>query len=254
MLIQLVADYGHGDLAFAEVEQRLLRHLPGARVVPTPVGPFDTLAAGFCVGQLALTPGPPGLIVFHNVAPRTDDDAPRPGNEGERFLAGRLADDVLVVGPDAGYAFSFVRDHITELRPIKIGTGSQFRSRDELPARIAELASGDTTRLGDPVDPAEVPAVPAGRVAYVDGYGNLKTTWSDPPAESGSTVVIEIDGVMREATVSDGTFDVPHGAISFAPGSSGWAGTRWYELLLRGGSAAERFGHPAPGARVRLRP
>ncbi len=58
-LIHLVADYGAGDLAFAEVVQRLALALPGAVVHPTPVRAFDTLAAGFVVAQLALTDGPP---------------------------------------------------------------------------------------------------------------------------------------------------------------------------------------------------
>ena len=55
MLVHVVADYGPAvDLAFAEVAQRLRAELPGATIVATPVGPFDTLAAGFVVAQLAL--------------------------------------------------------------------------------------------------------------------------------------------------------------------------------------------------------
>jgi hypothetical protein len=57
-LVHLVADYGPGDLAFSEVVQRLALALGGAVVQATPVAAFDTLAAGFCVAQLALTDGP----------------------------------------------------------------------------------------------------------------------------------------------------------------------------------------------------
>ena len=56
-LVQLVADYGEGELMFAEVVQRLLAGLPDATVRLTTVGPSDTIAAGFCVAQLALTDG-----------------------------------------------------------------------------------------------------------------------------------------------------------------------------------------------------
>jgi hypothetical protein len=89
-------------------------------------------------------------------------------------------------------------------------------------------------------------------VAYVDGYGNLKTTWLEPPAEPGTPVQVRVGGTELRATVGGGTFAVPSGALSFAPGSSGWTtgtGTelRWCELLLRGGSAADRFGYPRPG-------
>ena len=75
MLVHIVADYGQGDLAFAEVVQRLKFYLPDAEAVLTPVPPFCTLAAGFCIAQLALNPAPPGTIIYHNVAPREDDDA-----------------------------------------------------------------------------------------------------------------------------------------------------------------------------------
>jgi hypothetical protein len=40
--------------------------------------------------------------------------------------------------------------------------------------------------------------------------------------------------------------------MSFAPGSSGWDGRRFYELLLRGASAAERPGFPASGTPVEV--
>ncbi len=48
MLVHIVADYGQGYLAFAEVVQRLKFYLPDAEPVLTPVPPFCTLAAGFC--------------------------------------------------------------------------------------------------------------------------------------------------------------------------------------------------------------
>src|ERR687898_112831 len=39
MLVHIVADYGQGDLAFAEVVQRIKLHLPDAEPVLTPVPP-----------------------------------------------------------------------------------------------------------------------------------------------------------------------------------------------------------------------
>ena len=50
-MIHIIADYGYGDLAFAEVVQRIRVHLPDAEPVLTPVPPFATLTAGFCVAQ-----------------------------------------------------------------------------------------------------------------------------------------------------------------------------------------------------------
>lgn len=253
MLIHLVADYGPGDLAFAEVIQQLARHLPEATVVATPVPAFDTLSAGFCVGQLARTDGPADRIVYHNVAPRADSDQPRPGNAGERLLAARLSSGVLVVGASSTYAFSFVRDAASEIREVMLPeSGSQFRSRDVFPALLADLVHGDDGKLGRPVEPDSLPAVPERTIIYVDGYGNLKTSWTQPPAPSGEQVLVRIGAATKPATVSNGTFDVPAGDIAFAPGSSGWDGRPFYELLARGASAAELFGGPAAGGTVEL--
>ena len=260
MLVHVVADYGHGDLAFAEVCQRLALHLPQATLVATPVPSFDTVSAGFCVAQLALTPGPRGRVVFHNVAPRGDTPDPRPGNQGERLLCARLAGDVLVVGPNAGHSFSFVRDEAVTLREVPVGAaGSQFRSRDFFPALLARIVDGEETSLGEAVARDAVPPRPERCVVYVDGYGNLKTSWFSAPAPSGERVEVTIGGQSALATVSDGTFEVPVGELAFAPGSSGWPtrsgeDLRFFEVFLRGGSAATRFGTPRTGARVDVEP
>lgn len=261
MLVHVVADYGPaGDLAFAEVTQALTSHLPAARVVAVPVGPFDTIGAGFCVAQLALTDGPSDRVVFHNVAPRSDDIQPRPGNEGERLVAGRAPGGALVVGADAGHCFSFVRDELGGLFEVEVPAGgSQFRSRDLFPEAIARLVTAEDPPLGDALAAETVPPPPERAVVYTDGYGNLKTSWDEAPVASGTRVRVTIGGTSATAVASDGTFEVPAGELSFAPGSAGWplrgGGTRvFYELLLRGGSAAERLGQPATGTPVEITP
>ena len=258
MLLHVVADYGPGDLAFAEVTQQLALHLGGAAVVATPVPPFDTISAGFCIGQLALTDGPPDRIVYHNVAPRADEDDPRPENEGEELVAAWTDAGTLVLGPHAGHVLSFLGDRLGRAHAVDLpGGGSQFRSRDFFPALAAQLAAGDERSLGRRLDPQAIPPVPAETVVYVDGYGNLKTSWSSPPAPSGTKVTVTIGDRSHPASVSDGTFEVASSELAFAPGSSGWplaAGgeRRFFELLLRGGSAAGLFGNPAAGAPVLL--
>lgn len=256
MLLHLVADYGVADLAFAEVQQRFALELPEGVVVPTAVDPFDTLAAGFCVAQLALTAGPADRVVVHNVAPRRDERGPRTRNAGEPFCVLRTHDDVLVVGPDAGYSLSLLAPHARSAHLLQVpAAGSQFRSRDFLPGAVAELVAGRGGDDGAALDLSGVPPCPAGVVAYVDGYGNIKTTWTAPPAPTGERILVRIGDFAATAVVGDGTFSVAEGDLAFAPGSSGWQGvdgarTSFYELLLRGGSAAERFGRPRTGTRV----
>ena len=96
MLVHIIADYGMGDLAFAEVAQRIKLHLPDAEPLPVPVPPFCTLAAGFCIAQLGLNPAPPGTLIYHNVAPRDDDQTARSGNAGERLAYAHLPTGVSV--------------------------------------------------------------------------------------------------------------------------------------------------------------
>ncbi len=251
VLIHMIADYGHGDLAFAEVRQRLALCVPEADVFLTPVPAFDTVSAGFCAAQLARTEGPPERLVYTNVAPRADRPDPRQDNEGEQLVAAVLPSGVIVVGVNSGHSFSFLADE-AEVREVSVPEGgSQFRSRDLFPSVVADLARGDLGGLGTTLAPERIPAPPERAVAYVDGYGNLKTTWSTAPVENGQRVQITAGGTSAVAVVTDGTFAVHHGEMSFAPGSSGWStagGHRhFYEVLLRGGSAADRLGQPGAG-------
>ena len=104
-----------------------------------------------------------------------------------------------------------------------------------------------------------MPGIPHDRIAYVDGYGNLKTTIGagSVTAGPGSRVRLRVGEAEQTATVSDGSVAVEQGQLAFAPGSSGWEGgeggvIRWMELFLRGGNAWEAFGRPAVGERIRI--
>src|SRR4051812_44369394 len=152
MLLTMVADYGTGDLAFAEVRQRFALLLPEADVAAVPVPPFDTVSAGFCVAQLGFGDGPVDAVIYANVAPRQDEDAPREDNAGEGLAAARLPSGVLVVGVASGASLSFLADEGIEIRTVRVpDAGSQFRSRDVFPAAVAGMVHGDEGLLGDPV-------------------------------------------------------------------------------------------------------
>ncbi len=169
------------------------------------------------------------------------------------------ADRRPVIGVNAGHTFSFVREAAEELRWAAVAAeDSQFRSRDLFPRR-RPIALGQPDALADELRREDVLEVPAHQVAYVDGYGNLKTTIEQAvaPAPSGAVVRVRIGGVELAAIISDGSFAVERGQLALAPGSSGWADpnggqTCWMELLLRGGNAREAFGHPPIGAAVHV--
>jgi hypothetical protein len=141
MLIHVVADYGHGDLAFAEVCQRLVLHLPDATLLTTPVPAFDTVSAGFCS---------PGSSAERRHLPR---GVPSPGGGGGasapvRRLHRRLREpqDVLVLG--AGREGERLEVTIGGQSALATVTDGTF----EVP--VGELAfapgsSGWVTRTGD---------------------------------------------------------------------------------------------------------
>lgn len=258
MLVHIIADYGTGDLAFAEVVQRIKIHLPDAEPVLVSIPSFCTLAAGFCIAQLGLHTAPPGTLIYHNVAPREDDEAARPGNAGERLAYARLSTGVRVIGVNSGYALSFIKDVAEKFRwASSSAAGSQFRSRDVFPQAAAAIALGLPTALGEEIDAHLLPPPPSSVIAYVDGYGNLKTTiaYDLKKVRPGKRIGVCINDREHEATVSDGAFAVRHGDLAFAPGSSGWARpqggeVRWMEIFLRGGNAWDLFGRPAIGSSV----
>ena len=260
MLVHIIADYGLGDLAFAEVVQRIKLYLPDAEPVLTPVPAFATLAAGFCIAQLGLNQAPPGTIIYHNVAPREDDQQARTANAGERLAFARLPTGVRVIGVNAGYAFSFVRDIAEDLRWAAVAAeGSQFRSRDLFPQAAGAIALGQPDALGEEISPSDIPDVPPNCIAYIDGYGNLKTTikYDTNNRQDGETVRLQIGDTEQDATKSDGSFAVESGQLAFAPGSSGWVNaqddsTCWMEIFLRGGNAWESFDCPSVGTSIQI--
>lgn len=259
MLLHLIADFGHADLAFAEVSQRLKRLLSEAELFLTAVPPFATLAAGFCAAQLGLNEVPENTLIFHNVAPRRDDKGARQNNDGERLAYALLPNGVKVVGVHAGFAFSFLRDVAKELHYVNVPSeGSQFRSRDLFPQDVAAVAKGHSHALAEPMPRDHIPDIPEARVAYIDGFGNIKTTVPLGEYQAGQQLQVTLNKLTHTALVSDGSFSVPQGTLAFSPGSSGWrtvsGQVKWMELFLRGGSAAQMFGQPGNAETITLTP
>jgi len=250
-LVHLVADYGAGDLAFAEFAQRLALALPDAVLHLTPVAPNDTVAAGFCVAQLALGPGPRDRLVVHDVGVPVDD---------HRFCAGRTHDGVFVVGPKTGWSWSFVAASLDGLCHLDVvADGGRLRARDVLPAAVSHVSHRHSHAICDSVARSSIPPAPEGAVVYADGRGDLKTTIVVPLAAIGERVVVHIGVMSAVAVVTDGTHEPAPGELALAPGSSGWptrdgGHQRFPELSVGDGSAYDRFAQPPSGSPIELRP
>lgn len=244
--IQLIADYGTGDPAFGEVIQKLTLLDPNVRVHPTSVPKFSTIATGFWTAQYGLVSPVPGMIIYTNTAPRKEKTL-RNANTGEKLVVVELVNGIHIVGVNAGYCFSFVKPFIKNIHLVKVSNkGSQFRSRDYYPEAVIGIANGNRNYFDTMLDPKTIPDVPERRIAWIDGYGNLKTTLraSEIHYTPGQTLLVTLNGMHRTVFYADFTFAVREGEIAFAPGSSGGE-DKYMELFMRGLSAWKEFGKPA---------
>lgn len=263
-LIHFVADYAPGDLAVSEVISALSRHTPREfRYHFTSVNSFDTISTGFVVAQLARQNDslrPEDTIIYANCAPRKDRHEARTNNEGEGFIYGVVKGGVKVLVVNSGYSMSFLRDDMEELWSVKVDRGgSQFRSRDNFPVIVGKAAKNELDFLIEKLDPqTAISEPPRSAVAYLDSFGNLKTTIRDGDPEvkdlkPGQRVNLVVNDVELAATVAAGSFNVQEGDIAFSPGSSGHSRKFW-EVFQRGGSAWYTYRKPRPGAKILIRP
>jgi hypothetical protein len=225
-LVQLVADYGPGELGFAETVQRLALVAPEAQVCATRVAPADTLAAGLCVAQLALADGPRDRLVVHDV-----QGAPR----DPRLWISRTRGGVLVVGADCGWAWSFVAPALCELCALDVPADA------EIALAVRHALTNHPHAICAVIGRERIMPPPECALVWTDRAGNLQTTLVAAPAER---VTVQI-GDCREPARLGG--EPAAGELVLAPGTRGLK-----RLTLGGGSAAERFGHPVAGTPIEI--
>lgn len=250
-LIFIVGDFGAGDLAFAEIKRKIKSRIRDADIDYVTVPSYSTISTGFCIYQLALDKEgddkETGTFIFSNTAPRHDNPNPRVANEGEHLVYAKLNTGLEVVAVLSGYTFSFVKPMIKELRVINVdNSGSQFRSRDRYPEPLGMIVNGDYSCLGKKLSPDDIPDPPRDRIAYVDGYGNIKLTAhvSDIKLKTGEKVRVEVAGKSLFGTYAQGMFSIKEGELSVAPGSSGPSSDRFLEISIRLGNAWDKLGRP----------
>jgi hypothetical protein len=246
LLCHLITDYGNGDPSFGEVMQKLHLLEPQIHCLPTSVPAFSTIATGFWTAQYATVNPVHGMLIFTNTAPRRDNKEKRTSNEGEGLIYAMLNNGVRIIGVNSGYCFSFVKPLLQIASMVEVANkGSQFRSRDFYPDAVAGIVHGENKWIGKTLDPMTIPDVPKQRIAWIDGYGNMKTTVrkSEVSFASGQPVTVTVSGMKRTAFFTDGSFSVREGELAFAPGSSGGSDP-FMEIFLRGLSAWKEFGKP----------
>lgn len=165
--ILLVGDYGQDDLAFKEVQQRLYDLAQDAglhiHVDIVSVDPFNTLQTAAVVARAAHN----GRydMVYHNTAPRKDEEKVRIDNHGEGLAYAEThainGKKVQVVGVNSGHrgdVNTFALMSPEDVYEIHSETkGSQFRSRDIFPPHVIAALTGKLQRGNTPLDIPEIP-------------------------------------------------------------------------------------------------
>jgi len=253
--IHIIADYGTGDLAFAEVAQRFKNLLPQAEIHTISTPPFSTLNTGFIIAQLALYNPSQNMFVFSNTAPRTDDSQKRSQNEGEKLKYALLDNGVEICAVDAGHCFSFIKNNIKEFHQIKVSNkGSQFRSRDFYPQAVVNILKDQKKEtLGKKLPVDSIANIPKNKIMHIDSYGNIKTTirYSTVKLKPGSKTRVIINHIYQTGFYTNGNFEVKSGDLAFAPGSSG-GDDPFMEVFLRSGNASSQFDHPPIGTKIKI--
>ncbi|NCN45710.1 MAG: hypothetical protein COU63_04295 [Candidatus Pacebacteria bacterium CG10_big_fil_rev_8_21_14_0_10_36_11] len=266
-LLHVVCDYKAGGLEFGEINTRIFETLENPTEVlvhTTEVPPLDTAALGFVTAQYALAPFTGKRVIYGNAAPRRDKNTALKDNVGDGIKYARLKNGTEVINVDSEYAFGFIKDEIVEFRDIDCPAGgSQFRSRDFFPERVAKIMNGDHSVLTTELDIASIPEIPANRVAWTDGFGNIKTTTRASHLKAlglkpGEKVQVTLNSISMVGVVAIGGFGVDRGVLAINFGSSGYADP-FVELFLRvhhmsEQTASVRFGFPAGGTELTIKP
>jgi len=267
VLLHVVCDYEPNGLEFGEISVQLHRHLNaphGVRIHPTSVPPLDTMAVGFVTAQYAFAPHDGKMVIYGNAAPRRQSSKAAKNNLDHGIKYVRLDNGVEIVNVYSEYAFGFVKEHIAEFREVDCpAEGSQFRSRDFFPERVARLINGDRSILTDELDIKDIPDVPHSLVAWTDGFGNIKTTIRKSDLDSrgltvGQKVQVILNGVSMLGVIANGGFSVDRGMLAVNTGSSGYEDP-FVELFLRvhqmrEKTAAVRFDYPEGGTPLEIKP
>ncbi|WP_445149544.1 hypothetical protein [Baekduia sp. Peel2402] len=263
MIVHLVTDrpLEDDDGEGTDLVRRLALAFPRVAIEVCAVPAGDTLAAGFCVAQLACAGGPDRRLVACWVGddPAAVAPGPWPEGAGARLCVGRGAGGTLIVGPNAGWCWSLALPDLRGLCFLDVAPAGRDTWGGTLATAVAHAHCCHPHVLAGVVDREHVPAPPVAAVAHVDRHGTLKTTIIGLPARLGQTVDVRIGAIAAPALVSDDGTAEPRpseGELLLAPATSQWPAAadlgppRYAELRAVGGSAADRFARPPTGTPI----
>lgn len=200
----------------------------------------STVHTGFLLDQVVRTEErygrPLETVIFQNTDPRLFDEENIANAVGATPLIIKLKSGLYLVGPNAGYDFSFIKpkiDLVYEYTGINIH--GQFHSRD----LYARIAAHLMDALEDDMDLEEVstnliPPLENYYVGHIDIYGNIKTSvtheYLKGKYEYGDEVKVKINDVEKKVKYVSNLFGGKVGELVIYPGSSGQYDNPYMEI------------------------
>ncbi len=258
----VVADWASDTLTcqeFRSAVEGFLKDSGGVNinfVVSTP----STIHGGFLCSQIVETEErygrPLETVIFVNIDPRLQ-------GKGAPFFVIKLKSGIYLIGPNAGYNFSFIKEKIEEVFVYQgEDKGSQFRSRDFYSRIAAHLMDNMEDELElDQMSSNQIPSLQGYYIGHIDNFGNIKTTipLSDFKGkyEYGDMVKIKINGLVKNARFVRGLFEGEFGKLIVYPGSSGSKDDPYLEISVwrhftedKPTTGRAEFNFPQPGAEI----
>jgi hypothetical protein len=240
--LMVVADWAADSLTCQEVRSTVEGFLqdPISPLISFVSSTPSTIHAGFLLFQLIETEErygrPLDSVFFVNSDTRLHSSSPLVEAQGSEFIIVRLKSGIRVMGPNAGYSFSFIKDKIDVVYTYPgLDKGSQFRSRD-LYARVAAHLMDDLDEdLELEITRTEIiPETTDKYIVHVDNFGNLKTNIGVNEFKEtysfGDYVQVTMNHVTQKVKFVDNMFGATPGELVIYPGSSGMKDNPYLEI------------------------
>lgn len=266
----VIADWAHGSsLENTEVACAVKGFLkePATASITFVTSTPSTIHTAFLMSQVVVTEEyygqPIETVVFQNTDARWHAQSHLEKADGAKPLIIRLKSGVYVVGPNAQYNFSLIKNKIEEVYEYTgINEEGQFHSRD----LYARIAAHLMDYMEDEMDLEEIssniiPALEGYHVGHIDGYGNMKTTihheYFKEKYKYGDVVKIKINEVQHNVKYVTNLFGGEKGELVIYPGSSGPKDNRYLEITRwshftgkDAGTGLHAFNNPIPGQEI----
>ncbi|GIW62667.1 MAG: hypothetical protein KatS3mg090_0493 [Patescibacteria group bacterium] len=228
----------------------------------------STFHTGFLLLQLSNTVerygNPQNTVFFVNTDPRNHTETGVRLSHGAKGVIALLISGCYVIGPNAGYSFSLIKNKIKRLFYYQpLDKGSQFRSRDNYPRIISALLESQEQDLElEEIDINNIPETRGFKVGHIDNYGNIKTTITlddfKGKANLNEEITVIINGIKQKAVFTDNMFGQEPNKLVIFPGSSGKPDNPFLEIAVRldfdktdtTNNAASIFKYPSPGDEI----